>query len=227
VRCAGKRALLIRLASKPDIQLGCRYQRAACLAELFAHGSTESRPTTSQSRQFSVGRRSAEPCLAPKTEQNLLKFYNGCCFCMTPPSESSSGHIDMFRVRQKPPELPDRSFPAVYVVPRYSVPRYHSMQLALVIGLFACGGLVCSTFFVVENDDFLGPRYWPRKSYSSPALATPQRPVSAPTVPQNGQFKSNDEEKTAALQEHRVGDRKTSTSPLSLASAAQNSVLRR
>src|SRR4029077_21039440 len=31
----------------------------------------------------------------------------------------------------------------------------------------------------------------------------------------------------AALQEHRVGDRKTSTSPLSLASAAQNSVLRR
>jgi hypothetical protein len=110
---------------------------------------------------------------------------------MTPPSESSSGHIDMFRVRQKPPELPDRSFPAVYVVPRYTVPRYHSMQLALVIGLFACGGLVCSTFFVVENDDFLGPRYWPRKSYSSPALATPQRPVSAPTVPQNGQFKSD------------------------------------
>jgi hypothetical protein len=49
------------------------------------------------------------------------------------------------------------------------------MQLALVIGLFACGGLLCSTFFVVENDDFLGPRYWPRKSYSSPALATPQK----------------------------------------------------
>ena len=66
--------------SKPDIQLGYRYQRAACLAELFAHGSTESRPTTSQSRQFSVGRRSAEPCLAPKTEHNLLKFYNACCF---------------------------------------------------------------------------------------------------------------------------------------------------
>jgi len=72
VRCAGKRALVIRLASKPDIQLGCRYQRAVWLAELFAHGSTESRPTTSQSRQFLVGRRSAEPCLAPKTEQNLL-----------------------------------------------------------------------------------------------------------------------------------------------------------
>jgi hypothetical protein len=144
---------------------------------------------------------------------------------MTPPIESSSGHIDMFRVRQKPPELPARSFPAVDVVPRYSVPRYHSMQLALVIGLFACGGLVCSRFFVDENEDFLGPRYWLRKSYSSPAFATPQRPVTAPTVPQNGQSKSNDEEKTAAWQEHRVDDRKTSTSPLLLASVAQNSVL--
>lgn len=142
---------------------------------------------------------------------------------MTPPSESSSGHIDMFRVRQKPPELPDRSFPAVDVVPQDSVPRYHSMQLALVIGLFACGGLICSTFFVDENDDLLGPCYWPRKSYSSPPLATPQRPATAPTVPQNGQF---DEAKTAALQEHRVGDCKPSTSTLSLASAAQNSVLR-
>ena len=96
---------------------------------------------------------------------------------MTPPSESSSGHIDMFRVRQKPPELPRQSFPAVSVVLRYSVRRYHSMQLALVIGLFACGGLICSMFFVVENDDFLGPRYWPRKSYSSPALATPKTSV--------------------------------------------------
>jgi len=146
---------------------------------------------------------------------------------MTPPSESSSGHIDMFRVRPKPPELPGRSFPAAYVVPGHRPRAYHFVQLALVTGLFACGGLICSMLLVDDSDNSLGPRYWPRKSYSSPALATPQRPVSAPTVPQNGQFKSDDEEKTAALQEHRVGDRKTSTSPLSLASAAQNSVLRR
>ena len=146
---------------------------------------------------------------------------------MTPPKKSSSGDIDLFRV-QEPRQLPDRSLPpAAYLVPRYPVLRYHSLQLALVVGLFACGGLICSTFFVDESDNFPGRRYWPRKSYRSPALATPQRPVTAPTVPQNGQFKSNDEEKTAALQEHRVGDRKTSTSPLSLASAAQNSVLRR
>jgi len=146
---------------------------------------------------------------------------------MTPPSESSSDHIDMFRVRQKPPELPERSFPAADVVPGYRTRRYHFVQLALVTGLFACGGLICSMLLVDGSDNSLGPRYWPRKPYSSPALATPQRPVSAPTVPQNGQFKSDDEGKTAALQEHRVGDRKTSTSPLSLASAAQNSVLRR
>jgi hypothetical protein len=145
---------------------------------------------------------------------------------MTSPSESSSGHIDMFRVRQKPPELPRQSFPAADVVPGYRTRGYHFVQLALVTGLFACGGLICSMLLVDGNDNSLGPRYWPRKSYSSPALATPQRPLSAPTVPQNGQFKSDDEEKTAALQEHRVGDRKTSTSPLSLASAAQNSVLR-
>ena len=145
---------------------------------------------------------------------------------MTPPSESSSGHIDMFRVRQKPPELPDLSFPAVYVVPRYSVPRYHSMQLALVIGLFACGGLACSTFFIDGNDDFLGPRYWPRKSYSSPASATPRKPVTVPTVPQRGMFKSNGDDKNAVLQEHRVGNCKPSTPPLSFASAAQNSVVR-
>ena len=95
---------------------------------------------------------------------------------------------------------------------------YHSMQLALVIGLFACGGLVCSMLLVDENDAFLGPRYWPRKSYGSPALATPRKPVTVPTVPQSGKFKSNDDEKNAVLQEHRVGDRKPSTSPLSLAS---------
>src|SRR5438045_7077876 len=96
---------------------------------------------------------------------------------MTPPSESSSGHIDMFRVRQQPPELPDRSLaPAAYVVPRHR--RYHSVQLALVTGLFACGGLICSMLLVDSNEDFLRLHYWPRKSYSSPAPGTPQNPRS-------------------------------------------------
>ena len=101
------------------------------------------------------------------------------------------------------------------------------MQLALVIGLFACGGLICSMLLVDGSDNSLGPRYWPRKSYSSPVLATPQRHLTAPTVPQHGMFKSNGDDKNAVLQEHRVGDRKPSTSLVSLASAAQNSVVRR
>ena len=83
---------------------------------------------------------------------------------MTSPSESSSGHIDMFRVRQKPPELPRQSFPAGDVVPGYRTRGYHFVQLALVTGLFACGGLICSMLLVDGSDNSLGPRYWPRKS---------------------------------------------------------------
>jgi len=147
---------------------------------------------------------------------------------MTPPDKSFSGDIDLLRVQQEPLKLPDPTLPpATYVGPRYRPERCHSTQLALVIGLFACGGLICSMFLVDGGDDFLRPPYWSRKSYSSPALAAPQRPVSAPAAPQNGTFKSNGEKKNAALQDHRVGDRKPSIVPLSLASAAQNSVLRR
>ena len=147
---------------------------------------------------------------------------------MTPPDKSFSGDIDLVRVQQEPPKLADPTLPpAAYVVPRYRPERCHSMQLALVTSLFACGGLICSMFLVDGSDDFLRPLYWLRKSYSSPALATPQRPVTAPAVPQNGTFKSNGEEKNAALQDNRVGDRKPSTPLLSLASAAQNSVLLR
>jgi len=138
---------------------------------------------------------------------------------MTPPSESSSGHIDMFRVRRQRPGLPDRSLPpAAHVVPRH--PRYHSVQLALVTGLFACGGLICSMLLVDSSEDFLRLHYWPRKSYSSPAPGTPQNPTSAaPAVPQSGSLGSNGE-KNAVSQECRVGDRKASTSAVSLASAA-------
>src|SRR5437660_12258360 len=110
----------------------------------------------------------------------------------------------MFRVRHKPPELPGRSFPAAYVVPRYRPRGYHSVQLALVIGLFACGGLICSMLLVDGSDDFPQSHYWPRKSYSSPASVTPQRPATAPAVSRSGLFKSNGDEKNAALRERRV-----------------------
>src|SRR5207237_6023660 len=70
-RLGGKQALVVQPASKPDIQLGYRDQPAACLAELFARGSTESRLPNHDRDNFLLGRRSAEPCLAPETEQNL------------------------------------------------------------------------------------------------------------------------------------------------------------
>jgi hypothetical protein len=127
---------------------------------------------------------------------------------MTPPDESFSSDVDLFR--PEPPKLPDLSFsPDAYVVPRHRPERCHSMQLALVTGLFACGGLICSMFLVDGSDDFPRPRYWPRKSISSPASATPQRPVTAPSVPQNGTFKSNGD-KNAVFQERSAGDAKTS-----------------
>ena len=101
---------------------------------------------------------------------------------MTPPSESSSDHINLFRVCQKPSELLDRSLPpAGYVVPQ--CPRYHSIQLALITGLFACGGLICSMLLIDGSDDLLPPHYWLRKSYSSPEFRTPQKPISTPAIP--------------------------------------------
>jgi hypothetical protein len=33
------------------------------------------------------------------------------------------------------------------------------------------------------SDDLVPPHYWLRKSYSSPALRTPQKPISAPAIP--------------------------------------------
>ena len=124
---------------------------------------------------------------------------------MTPPSESSSGYIDVFRIRQEPSELGDHSLPAACVPPRYRPQGYHSIQLALITGLFACGGLICSMLLVDGTDDFQRLHYWPRKSYSSPALATPKKPLIEPAVPQSETFKSNGDQKNAGLHEHRVG----------------------
>jgi hypothetical protein len=148
---------------------------------------------------------------------------------MTSPDKTLPRDIDLFRVDHASPTPRDLSLPpAAQVIPARCPQFYHSFQIALVIGLFACGGLICSMFLVDGSDDFMRPHYWPRKSYSSPALATPQRPATAPAVPRSGPFKSNGDEKNAALQERRIGDRKPlATSRLSLASVAQNSVLRR
>jgi hypothetical protein len=115
---------------------------------------------------------------------------------MTPPDKSFSDDIDLVRVQQEPPELADSTVPpAAYVVPPSRPERCHYMQAALVTGLFACGGFICSILLVDGSDEFLRPLCWPRKSYSSPALATPLKPVTAPIVPQSGTFKLNGEKK--------------------------------
>jgi hypothetical protein len=148
--------------------------------------------------------------ITPDTEQNLLKLTMPAV-CMIPPNESSSRDIDLLRVRQEPPKPPDRSLPpAAHINPRNPRQGYHFMQLALVTGLFACGGLICSMLLLDSSDDLLPRRYWPRKSYGSPALAKPQRPAIAPPVPQSKTFTSNGDDKNATLQERR-GDLKSST----------------
>jgi hypothetical protein len=165
--------------------------------------------------------------ITPETEQNLLT-QAPAVVCMSPPDKLSLRDIDLFRVGQVPSKPHLSLPPAIPFVPTRRPRRYHSIQVAVIIGVFACGGLICSMFLADGSDDFQRPRYWPRKSYSSPALATPQRPAIAPAVPGSGPFKSNGEEKNAALQDRRIGDRNPlATSRLPLTSAALNSVLRR
>src|SRR5437899_10561720 len=163
-RRAGKGELGVRLASRPGIPLGCKASGPAAAATT-GPGKSGFPGTLSATRAliFPTGIEWERiDQLRPKRNKTCSKL-TMAAVCMTPPSESSSGHIDMFRVRQKPPELPDRSLPpAVYVVPQY--PRYHSVQLALVIVLFACGGLICSMLLVDGSDDFPRSHYWPRKS---------------------------------------------------------------
>jgi hypothetical protein len=167
-----------------------------------------------------------DQAITPETEQNLLRVDSGRCLHDAPRQE----FFWRYRSGSHSAETA-RAAESYFATSRLrcsagSPERCHCMQLALVTGLFACGGFICSMLLVDVSDDFLRPLYWPRKQYGSPALATPQRPVTAPAVPQSGTFKSNGEEKNAALQDRRVGNRKPSTSLLSLASAAQNSVLR-
>jgi len=91
--------------------------------------------------------------------------------------------------------------------------RYHSMQLAIVTGLFACGGFLCSLFFVEGDADFPQPHHWLRKSYSSPVMIMPAAPPGASIVPQNIAPRPNHENKTAALQRTRISHRELASSP--------------
>ena len=103
--------------------------------------------------------------------------------------------------------------PIAFVDSPVRIRRYHSMQLAIVTGLFACGGFLCSLFFVEGDADFPQPHHWLRKSYSSPAMIMPPAPSGASIVPQNIAPRPNHENKTAALHRIRINHRELAASP--------------
>jgi hypothetical protein len=127
---------------------------------------------------------------------------------MAPPNKSRSGDIDLFRLDQPLAEstnLPSSPFGSVDT-PTFRR-RYHSTQLAIITGVFACGGFVCS-LPLVDGDKEL-PHHRLRQTYSSPVMTSPHRPATEPSVPQSAPLQSKSEAKTAALQHRRVCHRKS------------------
>ena len=133
---------------------------------------------------------------------------------MASPQKSASGDIDLFCAdgaftgSADPPAMP------IAFVDSPAPPcRYHSIQLAFVTGLFACGGFLCSLFFANGGDDLPQPHHWLRNSYSSPVTILPPEPPGDRVVPQNSLLKPNHVEKTAAVQRRALSHRKLVSSP--------------
>jgi hypothetical protein len=119
---------------------------------------------------------------------------------MASPNKSRSGDIDLFRFDQPLAESPDlllRPFGSLDT-PAFRW-RYHSTQLAIITGIFACGGLICSLALVDGDEELPQPHHWLRQSYISPVVAWPQAPEPTPSTPQSAPRRSNSENKTAAL----------------------------
>ena len=130
------------------------------------------------------------------------------------PQKFSSDHIDLFSVE----ETSTRSAypcprPIVVVDSPARARRYHSIQLAIVTGLFAGGGFLCSLFVVEGDADFPQPHHWLRTSYSSPVRIMPPALPTASIVPQNIAPKQSDENKTATSQRTRIGHRELASCP--------------
>ena len=125
------------------------------------------------------------------------------------PQKSVSGDIQLFRVDDPSTGSPDPSPIAIASVHSSIRPRsYHSVQLAIVTGLFACVGFVYSLSFVDSRDDFPQPHHWLRKSYNFPVMASPPPPPVARTVRQQSvPLKANQDRKTAALQRSPIASK--------------------
>jgi hypothetical protein len=133
---------------------------------------------------------------------------------MVSPQKSASGDIDLFSVDETSTTSADPCrVPTPLVDSPVRARRYHSIQLAIVTGVFACGGFLCSLFFIDGDADFPQPHHWLRKSYSSPVTILPPAPSGASVAPRNVPPRPNHENKTAALQRTRISHRESASSP--------------
>ena len=130
------------------------------------------------------------------------------------PQKFASDDIDLFSVEETSTRSADPCpRPIVVVDSPARARRYHSIQLAIVTGLFAGGGFLCSLFVVEGDADFPQPHHWLRKSYSSPVMIMPPALPRASIVPQNIATRPSHENKTATLQRTRIGHRELAYSP--------------
>ena len=126
----------------------------------------------------------------------------------------ASDDIDLFSVEETLTKSADPCpEPIVVVDSPARARRYHSIQLAIVTGLFAGGGFLCSLFFVEGDADFPQPHHWLRKSYSSPVMIMPPALPRASIVPQTIAPKPGHENKAAASQRTRISHRELASSP--------------
>jgi hypothetical protein len=132
---------------------------------------------------------------------------------MAPPDKSASSDIDLLRFDQPLADSPDLLLPPPVSVDAPACRRrYHSTQLAIIIGTFACGGLICSLLLVDGDEEFPRQHHWLRESYSSPVKASPQGSTTAPATPQSAPIRPNNEDKTA-LHPRRISARKSASHP--------------
>lgn len=130
---------------------------------------------------------------------------------MASPEQSASADIDLFSHDQAPTGVADsRPLPTALVDPPVQPRLYHSAQLAVIIGVFAFGGFLCSFFFVDRGDDFPQPHHWLRKSYRRPVITIPPGP---PILPQVVPLRRSRDERTAGLHHPPVMQRKIASSP--------------
>jgi hypothetical protein len=134
---------------------------------------------------------------------------------MASPQESASNDIDLFSSDEtaSPRSADPCPGPIEFADSPVRARRYHSMQLAIVTGLFACGGFLCSLFFVEGDAEFPQPHHWLRKSYSSPAMIMPPAPPAASIIPQHMLPRPNQQNKTAALQHRQISHREFASTP--------------